>query len=806
MFRNYLLIAIRHIFKNKLYSAINILGLIVGLTVYLFGSLLTEYELTHDTFFEKSERIFSVGSVFGPEAKLGILSIDSANSALGPIIKAEVPELATLSRSIRRQFLLSIDDNDYYQFMEFVDSDFTRIFDFTYIEGNETALDDRTGLLITQSAAYKYFGKGPALGKSLTLDHDKVLSVTGVIADLPMNTHFNSSLAQPGKLEMVAHISVLTTENRNEEEGNWSSLNLGDLTYFLAPDNVSQDWIQTKMDGLYESHFPSKDDNFVSGFKVRPLIEANTFLWSAIGMPIVESVHILAILVLVVAIVNYTNLATAQSLRRTREVGLRKTMGADRSQLLTQFLVESVLITTIAMIISIAILEFALPLFNGAVGKDLTIDYGETILWILTTAIVVGLVAGAYPAYLITKTSPIHALRDTVSKSTKGGIFRSIMLGIQFAISIFMMAIVMVIYFQNSKLEEAGNIYPRSQIVTLTRLGLPDIRSQYDVLRNEIESIPGVTGLAYSSQVPFEQSNSNWEISAVKGDELNRIAPNIIWTSPNFFEIYDTPLLKGRILDESISGDTIKEGVYTANVIVNEMLLKKLGYTLDSVNPVFHELTEDRQPRTYSIVGVVPDQNILGFHNQIKPFVFPMMPEAFDVASIRIQGRGMQATIKDIEDKWKDIIPDYPIQVEFLDETFNDVFNIFGGITKTMAAFAFLAMLLSMVGLFGLAAFMVERRTREIGIRKVMGANLGQIVRLLIWQFSKPVVWAAFVALPASYFAADTYLNFFSDRLPLPEAVIAIAGVLAVGLSWAIVSVHAMKVARANPIRALRYE
>ena len=478
-------------------------------------------------------------------------------------------------------------------------------------------------------------------------------------------------------------------------------------------------------------------------------------------------------------------------------------MGAGQVQLLTQFLTESMIIASISMVISIAILEFSVPLFNNALGKGLAIDYGHTIWWLLGTTLIVGLIAGAYPAYLITRANPIQALGDSESGRLKGGLFRSVMLGTQFAISIFMMAVVMVVYFQNARLQDAGDIFPRSQIVTLDRLKLPAIQSQLDVLRNEIRAIPGVTGIAYSSKVPFEQRTSRLDISTTKGDDSDTIGPDSTWVSPGFFDLYNIPLIKGRAFDETVSGDMIREGTLSANVIVNELLLSKLGYTLDSENPIFYDFSDDRPSRTYTIIGVVPDQNFLGFHNQIKPMVFAQQPETYRVGSIKIEGRDSRETIADIKRTWDKVIPEYPIQLGFLDEKFNDLFKIFTGINNALAGFAFLAMTLSMVGLFGLAAYMVEMRTREIGLRKVMGASITQLVSFLIWQFSKPVIWASAIAIPIAYFATNTYLNFFHDRLSAPEVIIAIAGLLGIALSWAIVSIHAMSIAKANPIQAL---
>lgn len=806
MFKSYILIAWRHILKNKLYSTINILGLVVGLSIYFFGFLLAEYEQSHDTVFRNSHRIFTVGSVFSPTADAGLISLDAANSALGPIIEAEIPELEAVARTIKEEFLVSVGVNDYYQTLRFADSDLLRIFDFTYIEGNASALDNPAGLLLTRSAAAKFFGGGIALGKSIILDHDKVLNVTAVIADLPLNTHFNSSLISPAQFELVAHISVLNTQDVNAEEGNWNNLSLGNLTYLLAPEGMTQEWLRTKLDDLYAGHFPVEESDIISGFKVNRLAQANTFLWSAIGMPMVDIVRLLAVLVLIVAIVNYTNLATAQSLGRTREIGLRKSMGATRSQLLVQFLVESVFITMISMVISVALLELIVPVFNTALGKVLNIDYARVLPWLTFTTVVVGLTAGAYPAYLITRISPIHSLQGSSPAGPEGSVFRSTLLGIQFAISIFMLAMVLVVYFQNAKIEESGDIYPRSQIVTLQRLQLPRIQSRLDVLRNEIAAIQGVTSIAYSSQVPFQQSNATFAVSAIKGDETNQFNPNNVEVSPGFFALYDIPLLSGRLLDEAISDDTLKEEIYTVNVIVNELMLDTLGHTLATENPVFHDFSTTRPSRTFSIVGVVPNQNFLGFHNKIKPMIFIMDPKFYNVASVKIQGRSVKATLADIEDTWSEVIKGYPIQVQFLDETFNEIFKIYAATTAVMTGFAFLAMTLSMVGLFGLAAFMVERRTREIGIRKVMGANLRQIVLLLIWQFSKPVMWASLFALPAAYFASESYLEFFADRLSFPAWLIVIAGITAILLSWAIVSVHATRIARRNPVHSLRHD
>lgn len=816
MIRNYLTVALRHIFKNKLYAVINILGLTVGLSVYIFGSLLANYEKNHDVFYEKADRIFTAGSVFSPAAResIGIGEADGIYTAFGPLIESDAPEIEAVARSVRSEYLVSIDDNHYYETIRFVDPALTKIFDFNYLAGDENTLQDPSSVLITEDSAEKLFGDKNAAGRIFTLDHDVTLTVGAVIENLPPNTHFNSGIIYDADIGIVAPLAALNKADEFDLAGGYDSLSMGDLTYILAPEGKSIDWVQTRIDGVYDSHYIKKDPDkeFIVGLKVRPLKETNTILWDAIGMPILQSVQILAFLVLLVAIVNYTNLATAQSLSRAREVGLRKTMGAARSQLLVQFLIESLCIAAIAMLFALVVLEVAIPQFNTALDKGLEFNYLVTLPWILTTTFAVGLVAGAYPAYLITRSSPIDALHETSQSGTKGGVFRNLMLGLQFTVSIFMLAIVMIVYFQNKKVEDAGDMYPKSQIVTLQRLGLETIQARMDTLRNELLMIPGVQNVSYSSQLPYQQSTSQFGATRVLGDEDNAIMMMHMRIDGYFLDTYNIPLLAGRNLSTEISADTVKKGALDANILVNELTLKDLGFGAPdaALGQVFYDTAtqeeDGREARAYTIVGVLPDQNIQGFHNQIKPMTFMMQPESMQFASVKVSGVPMHRVLSDIESTWNDLVPDYPIQTQFLDETFNEVFQVFDAMMKVLGGFALVALLLSLIGLFGLAAFMAQIRTREIGIRKVMGASIAQIVRLLVWQFSRPVLWSLLIALPLAYLASNTYLDFFADRIDTAAGIVFVAGVLGVIFSWVIVAMHAVRIARANPIVALRYE
>jgi putative ABC transport system permease protein len=534
-------------------------------------------------------------------------------------------------------------------------------------------------------------------------------------------------------------------------------------------------------------------------------------IWDAMGIPAIDTIRLLGLLVLIIACVNYTNLATAQSLGRAREVGLRKTFGASQGQLLTQFLVESLTTAVLAMLLAVACMELLIPLFNQWSGKVVTLNYLLIAPFLLLTTITVGIMAGAYPAFLITRSSPIDSLNNSMLKGNSGNLFRSLMIGTQFAISIFMLASVLVMYFQNQQVEKSSNIFPKSNIVILERVGVEDIRQRHETLRQQLLAIPGVENATYSSQVPFEQSNSSTEVSRIRGDKAAGMLIDRVSIDEGFLETYDIPLLGGRLLTRSIASDVDSEDSEQINVLINQLGIESLGFespeaALGQSYFTVADEDDDDPIRQYTIVGSVPNQNFKGLHNKIKPLVFVLRPDRLRIASIRVRGENLTQTLAEIERVWEEVNPDYPIQQRFLDDVFAEIYVIFKTMNNVLAGFALVALSLALIGLFGLAAFMAERRTREIGIRKVLGARVDQIVRLLVWQFSIPVLWSLLVAMPLAYMASGLYLNFFAERITLLPLIIALASVMGIVTAWLIVAGHAVKIATASPIQSLRYE
>ena len=807
MFWNYLKSALRNLRKNKLFAVINIAGLALGLTVYVFGGLLVEYEQTHDQFFKNADRIYTIGSYAAEGLDVGMDQVGSTFPALGPIIETELSDVELVAQTIGQEFLIKTGVEGFYQTIYFADPELLKIFDFSYLHGDETALDDPSGILITESVAVKYFGSSDVQGKVVTLDNEFDFTVAAVIRDIPLNSHFNQEFFGSA-LQVIAPIKALGRMRDWDEAGNWDSLNVGNMTYVLLPEHLDGAWLDDQLDSIYDRLVPDEISEMISGFFAKPLQNANLAIWDMFGLPVVMAIQLLSLLVLIVACVNYTNLATAQSLGRSREVGMRQTMGANKPQLLIQFLVESLTISAIAMVIAVAALEVIIPLFNSAASKSMAIDYLQTLPWLIATTAFVGLFAGAYPAWLITRTKPIDALRDIARKGRKGSKVRSVMIGTQFAISAFMLSLVTIVFMQNEKTKESSYTFPRSEIYTLGRLDVESIQDRLDTLRHELEAQPNIESVAFSSQVPFEQNNLIFDVATQPGDEAGKIRTHVLSMSPGFLKTYDIPLLEGRILSRDISNDIRVKDSEVINVLVNELTLAKLGINspLDAINQRFYRISEDSTLKEMVIVGVVPTQNILGLYNKEKPWVFTYSPSSMDIGSVRITGSDVMEAVGQIETAWKRVIPEYPIQGRFLDEIFNDVYQILRYMNMALAGFAFVALALAMIGLFGLAAFMATQRTREIGIRKVLGANSLQVARLLIWQFSIPVVWALLVALPAAWFASKTYLEFFADRLEAPIVILLASGLIAVLMAWGTVAGHAIRISRSSPITALRYE
>ena len=820
MFKNYLTVALRNLSRTRLYTFINIFGLAIGLAICIFANLIANYERNHDVFFANASRIFAVYGIFNPNAGFGVRSAGGIQTRLAPLIAVEAPGVEKSARLLEREYLTSYDDKKFYQSIRFADPDFIKIFQFEYLAGNpQSALDDPDGLIITETVARKFFGDDTAMGKVISVNNEHDLHITAVIADIPKNSHFVANIIVDEPLQMIATTQALERLSSFKMEGDWDNMSSSDVTYVLLAEGQSAVTVNAQLDNIYKQHLPERNKEFLDSFELRELKKLNLYIWEATGLPVLISIQILGLLILIIAIINYTNLATAQIMGRTREVGLRRAMGASRLQLFTQFLVESIALSTMALLFAVGIIELVVPILNDFSNKGISFNIIEKpflLAWLVLLTIFVGLLSGWYPAFLISRSHPVGLLNGELAQGKRAVLIRNIMLIAQFSIALFMIIAVTIIYTQNNQLEKSSLIFAKDKILTLERFSRPEISARVETLRTEFENIPGVQGFALSSQVPYEQNQGFGKFSLNPGDDTNTFDLYRISIDRNFLQTYDINLLAGRNFSSAYAQDTllvdeeknpIQESV---NVIVNELVLSRLGINNPASAPgqSFYRLIEDSPipVMEYHIVGVLPDQNFLGFHNEIKPIVFANRPENQRIASLKLTGDNITQTLADIDATWERLVPEYPIERRFLEEIFDEIFKIFSGINVILAVFAGVALVVALIGLFGMAAFMAGRRTREVGVRKVMGARVSDIVILLVWQFSQPVFLAIVLASPLAYFAANLYLNFFADRADFPVVWFLGADVAVLLLTSIIVIVHALKVASTRPIKVLRYE
>ena len=663
MFWNNVKIALRNLRKNKVFALVNILGLALGLTIYVFGGLLVKYESTHDMFFENAANTYTIGSIAAPDLDVGIDRFNATFTTVGPIIEAELQDVRKVARTVPTEFLLSVGDKSFYEGVNFSDAAFLEIFDFTYIHGDAKALQDPSGLVLTESSAIKYFGRTDVVNETITFDNEFDFHVTGVIEDVPLNSHFSSSVFANSGLNFIAPINGLNRMRDWDLAGNWNNLSIGNMTYVLLPETLGEEWLTTQVDGIYERMVPDDQKKVLAGLTVSPLQRANLAIWDMIGMPVIAVVSLLSFLVLIVACVNYTNLATAQSLGRSREVGMRKTMGASQLQLIAQFLIESLVIASLAMIVAIAALELVIPLFNNVASKSLTLDYLRTLPWLVLTTMLVGLIAGMYPAWLITRASPIDALRDLARKGKKGARMRAVMIGAQFAISAFMLAIVSIVFMQNEKVKESSYIFPRSEIYTMDRLFVEGIQDRLDTLKNELEAIPNVSTVSYSSQVPLRAKQLTAKCITAARRRGGAGQPAYHGDVARLSADVRHSAARRPGLDRNIAQDLDKEDRKQSMLLINELAVTQ---------PAVWHRRRCHQPAILSawmmtaiapefiVVGVVPTQNIVGLFNEVKPWMFTYDPEFLACWFDPDQGGNIMDTVEQIEDTWKRVIPEYP--------------------------------------------------------------------------------------------------------------------------------------------------
>jgi len=825
MLHNYLTVAVRSLFKNKLYSAINIFGLTVGLAACLMILLFVREELSFDRWVPDAERVYRVHTRFDIPNRAPLLAV----AAPGPVktaLEKDFAEIEMATRLVEQRAVVKRGAEVFFEDVVLADANVFAVLPLPFAAGERAgALADASSVVLSEAMARKYFGDAPAVGQVLTITFSfgtRDLRVTGVFKDLPSNTHL--------KLDLVGHLTEADFDKQPWMLKSWTSVNTS--TYVKLKPGADIAAIRRALPAFEERNLP--------GFTIggRDLKAADFMEISLVALPdlhlnsrgiggfkpagdatVVATFSAVALLILLIACINFTNLATARASLRAREVALRKVLGAHRGQLVVQFLGESVLLAAIALVLAVGVVAAALPLYNRLLGRELGLSVLDGGLWAAMLGLValVGVIGGIYPALYLSRFAPARILKaNRSSAATSSGRLRGALVVVQFAISIGLIVCTAVVYGQTRYLRGMDLGFNASGLLAVNGLGREAVRNVGDALRAELARIPGVTGVTRAAEAPADQDENNTMIEIPGQVSTQPIIVGVSSVDYDFFDVMEIPILAGRALSkdfpaDDMSGTPDELAARGGNVVLSRGALRLLGLT-DPREAVGRALRlsvgGEGNPKqmTVTVVGVAENVRYDSGRAEIRPMLYQVRPRNFDHAFLRIRNADPARVQAEAARVWRELVPEQPFAADLVATTLAAQFDAEQARAALFAAFAGLAVVIACLGLYGLAAFTAERRTKEIGIRKVLGARIRDIVRLLAWDFSKPVLVANLIAWPAAWALMRDWLNGFESRIDLSPLYFAAAGGLALVIALATVALHTARVARSNPVHALRYE
>ena len=799
MFKNYFIIAIRNLVRQKGYFFINLLGLTIGLTACLLITFYVIDELSYDRFHKNGDRIYRVG--YQAKAPSGeILKIPITEYRLKDAFESYFNQIEEFVRiGMPGSFYIEYEDKKFYQEkVSLVDENFFDVFTYDWIAGDkETALDKPFTGVITKSVAKKFFGNTSPIGKSIRIYHETgeaEITITGVIEDMPENAHFHLSII--GSMKTGKYIYNEMALNNWGETTQFSYILLPEKVSIESLKKMSKDFLKetrdlTDADLLFQPLF---DIHLKSNTQFE--IETNGNLRNVIIFSII------ALFILLIATINYMNLATARSTKRAMEVGIRKILGAKRKNLIFQFIGEAIIISCIAIWLSVALADLLLPKFNQLAGKEINIDWMNNLWIILLTlivALVIGIIAGSYPAFILSSFKPLKVLKEKIKFSSSSSFLRKLLVVLQFTISITLIICTLVVFIQWRYMHNKPLGIDPSNIVMIRNPGV----EQYEIFKQELLKNPDILSVTGSSKRPTHNLNSNLPYKAENVNSEDK-SIKLVTVDYNFFETLGNEIVDGRSFSKSISSDE------HSSFIINETAMKEFGWE-NAVGKTFETYTIDSSgnnwlPRKGQIVGVAKDFHFESVHNKIVPVVFFIDHNWRDWISIKINSKNTHSTLQYINKVWDTMNTERYYDPVFYDESINALYRSEKRFFVLFIIFSILAISIACLGIFGLASFTAEQRTKEIGIRKVMGASVSTIISLINKEFIKLVILSNIISWPIAWYFMRNWLNNYTYRIDLTIWPFIISGLIAISIALLSVSYQAYKASRTNPVNALRYE
>jgi putative ABC transport system permease protein len=812
MFTNFIKIALRNIIKHKSYVLINILGLSIGIACSIIIVLFVLQELSYDKFNKKFERIYRLYL----SGKIGTSEIEGAWTA-SPTAGAFVREFPEVEDAVRMydggEVVIKYEDRSYIEkhFM-LADSSFFNIFSIHLLQGDPaTALNKPNTVVITKKTAEKYFGNEDPVGKMIKVNTDTAYyTITGVIDEVPVNAHF--------EFDLLA--SFLTHKRANDDF--WLSNSF--YTYLLLKEGSSVEELQKKIPEVLAKYIGPQLQQ-VLGITIEEFIDAGN-RYGLYLQPLAD-IHLnpeiehglkpsndkkyiyifslIAFLIILLASINYMNLSTAQSANRSREVGLRKVVGSTRKSLVIQFLVESIVLTLISLLLAVIIVEYFLPYFNRIMDLQLSVYYFKKwflIPGLIGIAAVIGILAGIYPSLFLATFRPVQILSGKLKHGARSGILRSILVILQFFISVLIILCTIIIYRQINYMLNKDLGFNKEQLLVIRRAGAIS-KEKIQVFKEEIKKFPGVINATNSTAVPgYPNNNNGFLVEGWSPDKT--VLMQVNWVDYDYFDTYELKMKEnaGRFFITEYATDT-------AAAVINESAVRQFGLE-KPLEIRFMQPTDKPEKFIYlQVIGVVENFHYQSLHDDIYPHVFLHKPKSWDwggYITIRISPENMKGTINNIEETWDKFASNDPFQYFFLDEEFNKIYQEEKRTSKLSLGFAILAIFIACLGLYGLTSFAAEKKTREIGVRKVMGASIFKIIMLFIKEIAGLIFISTLLAWPLAYFVMKNWLQNFHYRINLSFIEFLLAFLIALTIAFLTVSYTVYTAAIKNPADSLQYE
>jgi len=783
MLKNYIKTAIRTITRHKGYSFINLAGLAVGLAACILILLWVQDELSYDRFHENGDRIYrALEHESMSDGRM--LTYPLFPPAFGPALENDYPEvLETVRFRCPSGRIVTVGDNSFYENgLAFADPALLTVFSFPLIRGDsDNALQNPDSMVITESAAVKYFRAADPMGKMVRVDNAHEFQVTGVCRNPPKNSHV--------RFDFVIPISNL--EKYDWDMNSWDTF--GIRTYALLEEKTDIRALNSKIESILKRY----DEEIIMTVSLQPMkqIHLHSAGISASNtngnIKVVVIFSLIAFLILLMACVNFMNLTTARSENRAREVGLRKVVGAKRTNLIFQFMGESMLLALIALVIALTLVQIALPYFNTLAGKQILFPLFtnlKLILGILLITLTAGSIAGSYPALFLSAIQPIRTFRRKSTRKSRRSYFRNILVVSQFVLTIGLIIGTIVIHQQMRYIQNSNLGFEKEHVICLNLKG-GDLTERYQVLKDRILENPAVMGVTGASDPPtgnhMSMSLDDWEGRASDSNYLM----DLVSVDSDYLDVFGLTLTEGRFLFP-------EKGEKIVNLVVNETAVKAMGMT----DPL------GKRVREYRIIGVVKDFHFDSLHSMIAPMGMFHDPGNYDNLLVKIRPENISRTITAIEEIWAGVAPGYPFDYRFLDEFIDNLYRNDQRVSRLINISSLLALFIACLGLFGMASYAAEQRTKEVGIRKILGASIPSVFMLLSRESFLWVFIANLIAWPAAYFFMNKWLSTFAFRISINILIFLIAGAGTLMIALMTIGYQTLKAAVSDPVHSLRHE